>query len=418
MGIANFKSFKAALMVCAAFIAPAGIATAQTPHGIAATVNEDIITTYDLRQRVLFNLMASGVTPDESTLQRMQIQALRSLVDEQIQMQEAKKFDLTVGDAEVERSVTRLAQGNNVSVAELTQQMASVGVNLNTLRDQVRAEVAWQRIINGRYGSRIRISDTQIDETINRLSANVNKPSYLVSEIFIEATPDIGGMEGATEGARAMIDQVEKGAPFTALARQFSSSATAAQGGDMGWVRDGELRAEVNAAIGSMEKGTVSEPIMVPGGVYVVALRDTRQSSSETVYKLEQVRITAETPDDVNAAKASLEALKLSLTSCGDVEDAIEDIANADSADMGEVKASEVGEDILTILSNTDVNALSDPMELDGGVMALMVCGRKVQGAGIPTRQEVEDRLIDQQLAQSSKRYLRDLRRAATIETR
>ena len=157
----------------------------------------------------------------------------------------------------------------------------------------------------------------------------MNKPSYLVSEIFIEATPDIGGMEGATEGANAMIAQVKQGAPFTALARQFSSSATAAQGGDMGWVRDGELRAEVNAAIGTMEKGTLSDPIAVPGGVYVVALRDTRQSASETVYKLEQIRITADDPDAINTAKASLEALKLSLKSCGDVEDAIEDIENA-----------------------------------------------------------------------------------------
>ena len=409
------KNLSSALLLSVLACMPA---MAQTPHGIAATVNEDIITTYDLRQRVLFNLMASGAKPDEATLQRMQVQALRSLVDEHIQMQEAAKFDMTISDAEVERSVERLARGNQMTVEQITQQMASVGVNLNTLRDQVRSEVAWQRIVSGRFGSRIRISDTQIDETINRLSANVNKPSYLVSEIFIEATPDIGGMDGATEGARAMIEQVKQGAPFTALARQFSSSATSAKGGDMGWVRQGELREEVNAAISKMEKGTVSEPIPVPGGVYVVALRDTRQSTSETVYKLQQIRIAADTEDAVNAAKVTLEGLQLTLNNCDAVEDAIEDVADAQAADMGEVKSSEVSEEILNVLSTTDVNALSAPMELSGGVMALMVCDRTVQGSGIPTRQEVEDRLIDQQLAQSSKRYLRDLRRAATIESR
>lgn len=417
MRLGFFKVFSTALLVGSA-LATVSPASAQAAHGIAATVNEDIITTYDLRQRVLFNLMASGTKPDEAGLQRLQLQALRALVDEAIQMQEAKKFDLEVSDAEVERSVERLARGNGMSVAEITQQMNGFGINLSTLRDQVRAEVAWQRIVSGRYGSRIRISDTQIDETINRLSANVNKPSYLVSEIFIEATPDIGGMAGATEGAAAMIQQVQQGAPFTALARQFSSSATSAKGGDMGWVRDGELREEINAVIGTMEKGTVSAPIEVPGGVYVVALRDTRQSTSETVYKLQQVRVTADTPEAVDGAVAALEALQLSLKSCDGVDDAIEDIEGAESADMGEVKSSEVSEEILSVLSTTDVNALSAPMELGGGVMALMVCDRKVQGAGIPTRQEVEDRLTDQSLAQSSKRYLRDLRRAATIETR
>ncbi|MEE9347418.1 MAG: peptidylprolyl isomerase [Robiginitomaculum sp.] len=393
-------------------------ANAQNAHGIAATVNEDVITTHDLRQRVLFNIMASGTKVTEDSLKRMQAQAMRALVDERLQMGEAKKFDLSISDAEVEQSVARLAQSNNMSIEQIAQTMAKMGISLNTLRDQVRAEAAWQRIINGRFGTRIRISDSQIDEALNRITANVSKPSYLVSEIFIEGTPEIGGMAGAMEGAKAMITQANQGAPFTALARQFSSSATAAKGGDMGWIGEGELRDEIDATIQSMEKGSISDPISVPGGVYIIALRDKRISSSETVYNIKQIRVTAEGDAAMATARAGLSALQLSQKSCEGLEDAVSSIAGAEAADMGEVKSAQVSPKILAILSATDVNAISAPIEASGGMMALMVCDRKVQGAGIPSRDEVENRLMDQQLAQQAKRYLRDIRRSATIESR
>jgi len=86
-----------------------------------------------------------------------------------------------------------------------------------------------------------------------------------------------------------MIQQVGQGAPFPLLAQQFSSAPTAAKGGDVGWVREGELREEINSAIINMEKGSVSDPIQVPGGVYVIALLDKQISESDTVYKLKQV---------------------------------------------------------------------------------------------------------------------------------
>ena len=410
----GFKATAISLLL----LASAPVAAAQSTYGIAATVNEDVITTYDLQQRLLFNIMAAGTKPDEAALQRMQMQALRSLVDERIQMQVAKKFDLTVADGEVERSVARLAESNNMTIAQITAEMAKIGINLNTLRDQVRAETAWQRIINGRYGSRIRISDTQIDETLNRISANVSKPSYLLSEIFIEATADIGGMAGALEGGNAMIEQVQQGAPFTALARQFSSSATAAKGGDMGWVREGELREEVDTAIQQMEKGTISSTIQVPGGVYVVALRDKRISTAEAVYTLKQIRVTAETPEALEAARTQMATLNGLDKTCKTIDEAEDAVDNVVFADLGEVKVGEVSEEILELLSKTDIGKISELMDVAGGTMALMVCDRKVSGSEVPTRDEIEDRLTGQQLAQQSKRYLRDLRRSATIEAR
>jgi len=85
---------------------------------------------------------------------------------------------------------------------------------------------------------------------------------------------------------------------------------------------------------------------------------------------------------------------------------------------MGEVKDSDMSEEIANVLVSTGVNELSDPIRTPTGAVALMVCERTVSGSNIPTRTEIEDRLMDQQLAQASKRHLRDLRRQATIMMR
>ena len=392
-----------------------GTALAQSPHGIAAVVNNDIVTTHDLRQRTLFMVATTGIKRDEESIARAQQQALRNLVDEHIQMQEAQKFEQSIDDEEVNRSVAQLIGRNGLDPNEVVERLASVGVSIETMRDQVRSEIAWQRIINGLYGSRIRISDAQIDETLNRISANASKPNYRVAEIYIEATPDIGGIEGALEGANAMIQQVADGAPFPLLAQQFSSAPTAAKGGDMGWIREGELRPEIDRVIVQMEKGNLSKPIQVPGGVYVVALLDKKISEADTLYKLQQI---VAKNDDIESAKSTLLGLDGTLESCETLKDDVASIDGVTSADMGEIKSSDLTDDVLKVLESTDVGGMSKPIERPDGAVSIMVCSREASGSDIPTRDQVENRLMDQQLAQASKRHLRDLRRKATIVVR
>ncbi len=408
-----FKGFA----LTAALLAGTSLTTqAQTPsHGIAAVVNSDIVTTHDLRQRVLFMLATTGAQRDEESITRIQQQALRNLVDEHLQMQEAEKYEQTIADEEVNQSVARLIGRNGLDPNEVIGRLAQAGVSIETLRDQVRSEIAWQRIVNGLYGSRIRISDAQIDETLNRMTANADKPSFRVAEIYIEATPEIGGIDGAMEGGKAMIQQLRDGAPFPLLAQQFSSAASAARGGDVGWVREGELRPELDAVIKEMEPGAVSQPIQVPGGIYVVALVEKKISEADTLYKLKQVGIREGSFEE---AKARLIALRDTLTSCDSLVEDVAALDGVDQADMGELKASELNPELIDVLASTDVGTISDPIERPTGAASIMVCSREATGSDIPTRDGIEDRLMDQQLAQASRRALRDIRRNATVVVR
>ena len=386
-----------------------------TAHSIAAVVNDDIITSHDLRQRVLFILATTGAQRDEQTLVRIQRQALRNLVDEHLQMQEAEKYELSISDNEVNRSVGEMIGRNGLDPQDVVQRLAAVGVSIETLRDQVRSEIAWQRIVNGLFGQRIRISDSVIDETLDRITATADEPSYRMAEIYIEATPEIGGPAGALEGARAMIGQLAEGAPFTVLAQQFSSAPSAASGGDMGWIKAGDVRPEIAAVIPELDDGEVSEPIVVPGGVYVVAIIERRVSEMDTLYRLAQVAAQGE---DFAAATQKLETIRSQVNGCDDLDGLVEADEDLRTIEMGELKASEMNPQLASILEATEVGSMSEAIEQADGAAGVVVCERDVTGSEIPTRDEVENRLMDTQLAQASRRHLRDLRRKATISVR
>jgi len=122
--------------------------------------------------------------------------------------------------------------------------------------------------------------------------------------------------------------------------------------------------------------------------------------------------------EDAAVAKSKLIALKDTLTSCDTLKDDIEAIEGVEQADMGEIKSSDLTDEVLAVLSSTDVGTLGDPIERPGGAVSIMVCSREASGSDIPTRDAIENRLMDQQLAQASKRHLRDLRRSATVVVR
>ena len=395
--------------------APQQITASPAAHSIAAVVNNDIITSHDLNQRIVFMMATTGVEQNEAALRRVQAQALRNLVNERLQLQEAERFELEISDQEVNAAVGRLIGRNGLDPQEVVQRLAAAGISIETLRDQVRSDTAWQRIVNGLFGSRIRISDSLIDETLARITANASKPSFRVAEIYIEATPDIGGQAGAMEGARAMIAQLADGAPFPLLAQQFSSAPSAASGGQIGWVKEGELAPEIDAVLPELDVNEVSEPIPVPGGVYVVALLERKVSTSDTLYRLRQV--TAEA-DDFATASARLAEVTPTLTSCDTLSADVAGIADVKSADMGELKASELNEQLMDALSSTEVGGFSTPIQRPQGATAIMVCERTSTGSEIPTRDEIENRLMDNRIAQASRKHLRDLRSKATISVR
>ena len=396
-------------------------------ESVAAIVNDDIVSTYDLVQRMRLLAITAGIQPNDENLPQLQREALRGLIEERLELQELRrvehenKIEIIASDAEVDQALEDTARSaNNMTAGQLLAQLASAGIGPETLRAQLRAEISWQGYINGRYRSRLRIGRDQVKATLDRLAAQATKPQYQISEVYIDAAR-VGGMQVAYQGAQSLIDQMRQGAPFPAVARQFSSSPTAANGGDAGWIGAGEMPSEVDAVLDQLPPGQLSPPIATQDGVYIIYLRDKRAGSNVTLVTLKQAAVPlAEdaTPEQVQAATAELEALRPKVTGCADIEAKASQNPGILAGDLGEAEISSLAEGFQQAVSATPDGQLSQPIRTQMGVHLIMVCGRRSSGAQLPTPEQVEGRLISLQLSNISKRLLRDLRLTATIETR
>ncbi len=410
-------------------LAPAGQAPSENglSEGVVAIVNDNVISTYDLRQRVLYLMVTTGVRPTQENIPQVQQEALRALIDERLEVQEIKreekeqKFDILATDDEVTHEIARMAQGNRMTAEQLLDALAKVGVGPDTLREQIRADMSWQRWIQGRYGgSRMKIGQDQVNAVIHALEAEASKPQYQVSEIFIDSNR-AGGIGPATDGAKQLITQMQQGAPFAAVARQFSSAPTAANGGDAGWESESELAPEVRDAITQIRVGQLSAPIVAHDGVYIVLVRDKRAGSDSVVVQLKQAAISLPTDApaaQVEAAQAKLMKLKSEITSCASVEADAAKIDGVVAGDLGQADVKDLAPSFQEAIKPLKVDQVSDPVRTGAGLHLIILCGKHQSGQTLPSRDEIESRIEDQQLSMISKRYLRDLRSSATIETR
>ena len=396
-------------------------------EAVAALINDEIISTYDLRQRVRLLIISSGVQVTQQNLPEIEREALKGLVDERLQMQEIhsvekkqKSVHLMPSKEEVDEDVAGFAKQFNVKPAQLIASLRNAGVDESTLRDQITASIAWRRYIGGRFRDNVHVNDQQVDAAITRINAASAKPQYLVSEVFLDAQR-VGGQQQAQDGAAQLVDQLRKGAPFPAVARQFSSLPTAANGGDSGWLSSGEMQPVLERALAVMRPGQVSDPVPTPDGVYILQLRDKRAGGSVQTVTLKQaaIRLAPDAPaDQVVAAQVELTALRDDAHGCDQLPAAAAKVNGVVVGDLGEVNPTDLSPDFKAVVDTLKPGQVGGPVRTKAGLHLLAVCSRQTGVGKTPSRADIENRLYGEQLSMIERRYLRDLKNSAEIETR
>jgi peptidyl-prolyl cis-trans isomerase SurA len=259
----------------AAVAAPLAPPSARSTEGIAAVVNDDIISMSDLTARLQLAMVSSGLPNTPETRQRLTPQVLRGLVDERLQLQEATRANMAVTAKEIDEAFGRVAEQNHMQRDQLEKMLASQGVPRSTLESQIRATIAWGKLVQRRLRPSIEIGQEEIDAVIQRIQANAGKPEYLAAEIFLAVdTPE--REDEVRRLADRLYEQIGQGASFTAVARQFSQSAGATNGGDLGWVQQGQLPDELDTALRQLRPGQATRPIRSVTGYHILLLRDQR----------------------------------------------------------------------------------------------------------------------------------------------
>ena len=399
-------------------------AYAQTLQRIIAVVNEDAVSLFDLRERIKMVIFSSNMQDSPKMRERLEPQVLRALIDEKLQKQAAKRYNIKVDRKEVDKALRMIEKQNGLPPGGLKIRLEEAGVRMSTLVDQIETTIAWSKLVNRRMTRNIVIGDNQIDEALARIKANLNKPSHLVSQIFLA----FDGPDNAAKtlaDANQLVTQIRNGAAFTSLARQFSQDAAARTGGDLGWVQQGELDQELDRALIDMRPGQISEPIRTSSGYHILLLRKRRTNqkprADDTVVSLKQVFLPIEagaTPEEAANQRNLATTIAETLSGCDDLERAGKELGSTLSGDLGKLRIGELPSELRALVTGLAVGRASKPLPTEGGLRILMVCDRKEVKSKIPSRDQIRRNLIRRQADRKARRYLRELHQTAFLDIR
>ena len=381
---------------------------------VIAVVNDKVITTYDVRQRMRLMILNAGGRINPQLLPQLQRQAVKDLVEEQLKIQEAKEFDLTATSEEIDSQVAGIAAQNGLSADQMKEKLEEDGVSVNSLRNQMAASIVWPRLVSGRYGKRVRVDDSEVDAVMQRLHDDATHEQFLLSEICIPV-PSPDQQQAYYQASLQLIEQLRKGVPFAVIAQQFSACTTAAAGGNMGWTRTGELPPEIAAAVKILPVGAVTNPIPSEGAFKILAVRDKREAVKQGEKSWTLTYASAPLSVGRAAARSSLEKLA-TAEACPGGQALRQDLGpNVDVALVENAKLSDIDERFTSAIEDLRRGDLSAPVEAEGALHEVYICSVD-EGLGIPPRGEIEEKLYSRQLERIAQQYLRDVRRKSTVD--
>lgn len=398
----------------------------RVPQRIVALVNDEPISAYDVLQRLRLTIAQVGGIENQEELARLEEQVIRNMVDDKLKIQEARQFEVEITDTDADDAFARQADGMGMSSQEFEAQLAQMGVSKAVFLEQIKAEIAWSSLVNGRFGNSAQPSTEEVEQEIDQLKSNAGKPEYLLSEIFFLVS-DAAQEEAVRRNAGRIVQQIRQGeAIFSAFAQQFSQSSTAAAGGSMGWVTADQLNPVLSDALSELQLDQVTDPIRAGGGYYVLQVNDRRRVLEADPLDAEMDLRSLLLPLDEKTGEERIarflddvETLKSrDDTTCERLDRYATELGSNQPVRLGQLSLRDLGRQMRPILQNLRIGEPSRPVTMPDGLRVFFVCGRDKPEVEMPTYDDIAERLESQHLAMIARRYLRDLRRNAIIDYR
>ena len=387
-----------------------------------ATVNGQIITATDVDQRLaLVRIANQGQIPAEE-VQRLRLQIFSQLIDEMLQIQEAKANKIDVEEADVNREFARVAASLRQTPEAFTTFLAANGSSVAAMKQQIRGELAWQNVLGRNVEPFTNVSETEVRSMVERMSSQRGTQEYRIGEIYLPATPET--LPAVAENARRIMQSLGEGAPFQEQARRFSQASTASVGGDLGWIRLTQLPTSMGEAAQSMQPGQLAGPIEVPGGMSILYLIDKRQvltaDPRDAVLSLKQITLSfpaGTSPTRASEMAGNFATQTRAIAGCG-AADAVAATLGATVVGRDQIAMRDLPPPLQASLGQMQIGQVTQPFgSPEQGVSVLVLCGRDLpREAALPSTEAIADNLRQERVNRRAQRYLRDLRRDAVID--
>lgn len=405
-------------------------AEVQKLDRIVAVVDQTVITEQELESRiatVTAQLKKQGTElPDEALLRK---QILERLISDTLQIQYAAQTGLKVEDSQLDKTIERIADQNNLTLTEFSEALARDGISIRKFRADIRNEITLARLREREVEGRVNVTESEVDNYLtNQSNSGESLDEFEISHILIR-TPE----EGATEDiqkAKARVEDALKalnaGMSFAKVSASYSDAPNALEGGNLGWKKGSQMPNLFLEALKNMQVGEVSEPIRSPNGYHILKLTNKRGGNSPLVVQQTHARhILIKLSEIMSEAegKTKMENIKERLDN-GEKFEVLarqysEDATASNGGDLGWVNPGDTVPQFEKAMNELRENEISAPVRSQFGWHIIQVLERRGQdmtkeAARLKARQEIRARKAEE----AYQDWIRELRDRAYVELR
>ena len=398
---------------------------------IVAIVDKNAITEQELEAKVRTvsdQLTKQGKQLPQERILRKQI--LERLIVDSIQLQLAAERGIKVNEIQLEKTIERIAEQNQMSVETFKTALANDGVSYNAFREDMRNEITIARLKESEINNRINISEGEVDNylTTQENSKDGKQEEFELSQILIR-TPEESSpqdIEAAQIKVEEVLAELNKGESFEKVSASFSDAPNALEGGNMGWRSSSQIPPVFLALLKEMSVGQASKPIRSPNGFHIIKINNKRSADSTLIVEQTHARHILTKLNEVvseQEAKQKMDGLKERLDNGADFVELAQQYSEDGSAnsggDLGWVNPGDTVPEFETAMNSLAPEEISEPIRSPFGWHIIQVLERRKQdmtdqAARIQARKEIFSRKVEE----AYEDWIHELRDRAFVELR
>lgn len=389
--------------------------------GIVANVNGAITTIEDLKEAVrLTELMMGtqiGKTQDKGFIEEV----LKERIQEQLKEQCLKKFVQKtdwVSQKDVDEAFVDIAKKHKMNVPQFDQLLSDKNIKKKTLLKRIKTELSWVAYINARYGKSVNMADGEAKRIAAELKERIMQEAFFVSRMFF---PVLNQTEDKSVQARAsnIVRMLKEGADFAAIARQFSKSADAANGGALGWISNGQLSDAEMDALKKMNIGTC-QIVKNKKGYVILFLQSKKEAGPQTYtnVKFKQVVypfVERPSQEAMQYLQKYISDMKSSSKNCQEFMQKARDSGIMGVSDESVGTLENMIPEYKSIIEHTPVGGISELIITEKGIVVVCLLDKQTKTIRAPTANEIKLRKMNERLNALSERELHGLIKKASI---
>ena len=397
---------------------------------IVAVVNDEVITQNDLNDRlgvVVRNLQKQGTSlPPLDTLSK---QLLDRMINDLVQLQLAKETGIKVDDAQLDKTMQRIAEENNLKLPEFRQLLEKDGIKWDRFREDIRAEIMNGRLREREVEANIVVTESEVDNQLGLEARETNTDQeFRLAHILIlvpeQATSD--QIELKRKRALQALAELRKGSDFAQISATFSDAPDALQGGNLGWRSSGRMPGIFLEAVNKLKAGEVSDILRSANGFHIIKLLDKRGRSAESGALQAKVRhILLRTKDTLtdDEARERLMRLRERIAAGADFGELAkvhsEDPSAPKGGDLGWISAGETVPEFERTVNGLRNGEVSQPIQTPFGWHLVQVIERRSETLSEERRRQIARQTIRARKSDEAfQEWVRQTRDRAFVEYR